>query len=104
METKHTPGPWITFVPNVGDPQEKDERGNLYWEIRPESLAFDSTYLDVTGWMSESNARLIAAAPELFEALKKLVGYHDGMVGDYHIENHALPEARAAIAKATGAA
>jgi hypothetical protein len=58
-------------------------------------------------YLSEADARLIAAAPELLEALK--MGYTDTM--DYiqrnHLSgaenNHWLVLARAAIAKATGA-
>lgn len=47
----------------------------------------------------EANARLIAAAPEMLEALKRVTGYFmksGGVIGD-------LPFIREAIAKAEGA-
>jgi hypothetical protein len=102
---KHTPGPW--FVPFR-------ERGNLYVEakIRPgwlqEVAACGPT--EIQGQQA-ANARLIAAAPELLEALKGAVTEllavvnslnaeqmpHDG--DDFH---ERLGAALAAIAKATG--
>lgn len=45
----------------------------------------------------EANARLIAAAPELLEALKRLVTTNEPS----HV-GHALEKARVAILKATG--
>ena len=68
MSAKHTPGPWIAQIPNIGeDPFERDERGNQYWEIKPAEMLFDGRYLDVTAWTSEANARLIAASPTMYE-------------------------------------
>ena len=73
MSAKHTPGPWIAQIPNIGeDPFERDERGNQYWEIKPAEMLFDGRYLDVTAWTSEANARLIAAAPELLAVLERV--------------------------------
>jgi hypothetical protein len=51
---------------------------------------------------TEANARLIAAAPDLLEALKVLADYLDERSGDN--ECRPLENARAAIAKATGEA
>lgn len=48
----------------------------------------------------EANARLIAAAPELFEALEELEAL--GSLEIPHRRNAALLKARAAIAKAKG--
>ena len=106
MSAKHTPGPWIAQIPNIGeDPFERDERGNQYWEIKPAEMLFDGRYLDVTAWTSEANARLIAAAPELLEALQAILE-NDGGEGSKCFNAirlfDAREEARAAIAKATG--
>jgi len=47
----------------------------------------------------EANARLIAAAPELLDALKEILYY----IGDRKVATHgAMHRARDAIAKATG--
>ncbi|HDS1140228.1 TPA: hypothetical protein QDZ75_004306 [Stenotrophomonas maltophilia] len=53
----------------------------------------------------EANARLIAAAPELLEALKDLIGWVPGGV-HFHTDapQRAVERASAAIAKATGEA
>ncbi len=52
---------------------------------------------------SESNARLIAAAPELLEALEDLIlDAEKQMKNPSHHMLFSLPKARAALAKATG--
>ncbi len=50
--------------------------------------------------VDQANARLIAAAPEILEALKLL----EGMIEETGDNKHDLAAARAAIAKAEGAA
>lgn len=60
METKHTPGPWSCDhgdTPTVYPDNDKD-----YGIIA-----------DVYGDQAQANARLIAAAPELLEALKEML-------------------------------
>ncbi len=83
--TKHTPGPWH-FGPTAGHHD---------FAIYPEATGKD---LALSRGTNEANARLIAAAPELLEALKTMAdGYHRG---DF---KHAVhQDAIAAIAKATG--
>jgi len=67
-EIKHTPGPWVA-KPSVvaGDP--------TVWIITPvasDGLGWvDGRYLSVTGCIAEEDARLIAAAPCLWEALEE---------------------------------
>ena len=58
METKHTPGPWKTFSPN----------GLLNIPIGTYKItvAFTSIDLEKRG-LSEANAKLIAAAPDLLK-------------------------------------
>jgi hypothetical protein len=89
----HTPGPW-TFD------NEPTDDGTWYVQ---DSDGRDGQW--VAEVANEANARLIAAAPELLEALKGLMGDHAaesrrrGFQPDDFLNYLA---ARAAIAKATG--
>ena len=67
---KHTPGPWFAW------------RNSCYWEISANNPDLKKFSLDIgnvcssapsdrDGGLQEANARLIAAAPELLEALIK---------------------------------
>ena len=99
--TKHTPGPWECYIPFIGvNSNDTDDKGNYYWQIEPKTITFDEQYLCITGWMSEANARLIAAAPELLEALITVVL---NAPEPYCSITRAIDaQCRAAIAKATG--
>ena len=89
LQSSFTPGPWTQGTTTEGkccvwlaghvDPQ--NDMGPV------------ETWIDCN---SEANARLIAAAPELLDALETIV--------DYMWDNECRPleKARAAIAKATG--
>jgi len=83
-ETKHTPGPWHT----AGDQgvQIRSQRDQIakVWTMRGNE------------W--KANARLIAAAPELLEALARYVQQD---IAHGMTENNLHRTARAAIAKAT---
>lgn len=108
MNTTHTPGPWRIDY-NGEDPEFAAPRikGNSV-----ENVAFIPAYEHPRAEM-DANARLIAAAPELLEALRALLSDYEGTLeslNDYRVgsEGHsAIPEdassvaARAAIAKAT---
>lgn len=94
---KHTPGPWR----DVGDGYVEAQSAPLKFR----SGWYDSAYLTADSkdeW--EANARLIAAAPELLEALEGLLEYCGGSVADEHLDEDELKAARAAIAKARGEA
>jgi hypothetical protein len=89
--SKHTPGPWkaddkgkAVFIPLRAHHCEQlgIQVGFVSWEDDKESLA---------------NARLIAAAPELLEALKRIADPRN-----VHFAGDAQVVARAAIAKAEG--
>lgn len=84
--TKHTPGPWM--VGHFNDVRTRDGY---------RSLANVSSYFELP---AEANARLIAAAPELLEALEafKAIDAFDGWHPKYR---DAIAKAEAAIAKAT---
>lgn len=89
--SKHTPGPW-----KVAKPRKSYRDGNMmYGIVGPECVS------DYEDWgFTEANARLIAAAPELLEALRNLVEAATHHQADARA---ALAKARAAIAKAEAA-
>jgi hypothetical protein len=91
----HTPGKWFTT---------QQGHSTIYVEARigggmlQEVAACGPT----EAWQQqEANARLIAAAPELLEALKFFV-YHPGVTHLCTANSKAMVDAVAAIAKATG--
>ncbi|KAB2888967.1 MAG: hypothetical protein F9K35_19975 [Burkholderiaceae bacterium] len=94
MEAKHTPGPWELR-------NEFGMQGLVY------PAGAESPVAAVTGYyarckQSEPNARLIAAAPELLEALASLCIQHSEADLREDPDLHAaVKRARAAIAKAT---
>lgn len=97
MSGKHTPGPWVLDGHNLSSIIHcVKERGN------PEAKHLCGDYETIARCEDENwkaNARLIAAAPDLLEALE--------MCLDCLAENgvkEAQEKARAAIEKATGAA
>jgi hypothetical protein len=86
MTTQHTPGPWEILY---NDPQEE------YWVTRPH---YDAGPAKIVYHIED--ARLIAAAPDLLEALKEMLDNHEDACTGYG--EGAAEKARAAIAKATG--
>lgn len=90
--SKHTPGPW-----RVSTDSRTDEEGLTYVSgLNIESDAGEIVGCEgIEAWKdnAEANARLIASAPDLLEALQWFV---------LPINNKAHNAARAAIAKATG--
>ena len=89
--SQHTPGPWHSDVPCSRELTCRNIRGN------------NGEHVAKVGWMDFSegqeidlaNARLIAAAPDMLEALKAVVRVADRKTDEFD-------RARAAIAKATG--
>jgi hypothetical protein len=101
-EAKHTPGPWVfledgrTETPeNACEPlticgPKADDLANVY--------SNDDATVSIARAQAVANARLIAAAPDLLEALLNVMAMESlwGRTG-------TIPDqARAAIAKATG--
>jgi hypothetical protein len=86
METKPTPGPW-KFVP---------------WHIAegPSEVRAPEGWLVCTT-ASDDDARLIAAAPDLLTSCKDLLLRCADPAEEFG-PNHAVTQARAAIAKAEG--
>jgi hypothetical protein len=89
MTTSHTPGPWLHI--GQGDVVARSDK---YCGGEKDIASVFLTRNDE----DEANANLIAAAPDLLEALKRLMG------GTTTLQDaqEAAQEARAAIAKATG--
>ena len=90
---QHTPGPW-RFSSHPYD-------GN-YMRIHCSSDPSGGDSL--RGYCGEANARLIAAAPDLLEALKLCEGNISSLLASKHpkVFGEWLYVVRAAIAKATG--
>lgn len=86
----HTPGPWGICPSFGGNPDAFSI--SVVGDDRLIATAWDRTPFDEAN-PAEANARLIAAAPELLEALEYLVSLGGG---------DCLDIARAAIAKARG--
>lgn len=98
----HTPGPWVAQVDTVRKSVRAPGRaaqGPLFL-IR---VLRDSSFGPGDAGEAQviANARLIAAAPELLEALQNLLAVYNGEGGTRY---HAGDIASAAIAKATGLA
>jgi hypothetical protein len=86
MTTKHTPGPWSERIRNDLDATIQGAGGEI--------VAFvNLIHCDGFG---NDNTRLIAAAPDLLAALKRLLD--PGFSGRHSAEQ----QARAALAKAEG--
>lgn len=75
--SKHTPGPWEA-VPSASRRHHWDIYGSEWNGSEPNR--YKTSVAQTSNWMpsdppeeSEANARLIAAAPELLEAVKALV-------------------------------
>lgn len=114
MTTKFTPGPWeIERYECRADAEDvKARQAKKIWEIFwkfPTAIGplmanehhWAGMYLDV----EEADARLIAAAPDLLEALQNIAEYWNQDQNEAAMADacwHAIHTARAAIAKATG--
>jgi hypothetical protein len=88
MSTQHTPGPWTFYRRSSCD------RGDSYGVRAPAPHHWVIPTLNI----NPADARLIAAAPDLLEALKDALCALECCGKDYL----AASKAQAAIAKATG--
>jgi hypothetical protein len=102
MKTGFTPGPWEhDFASGIRD----GHAALIEYFVRrygdDVAIAADIVNPD-TGTPSEANARLIAAAPELLEALEAFVAWHSNPAMPHNDIVEITEKARAAIAKARG--
>lgn len=96
--SKHTPGPWVVD----GDVIRGDQQRNGSISVAS-MLDVSYPYGRRAGESKHANAHLIAAAPELLEALELLLSYTltcEAMLNSKPAGQ--IDIARAAIAKATG--
>jgi hypothetical protein len=104
-DVKHTPGPW-EFGPGYAP---GDSTFELFAPGGRQVIAqcsYENMWLSTyDGETDAANARLIASAPDLLEALKRMVEIDDDeVVMDTDSVKERLSAARAAIARATGEA
>lgn len=99
----HTPGPW-RYEPEAANRGDAFDRFSISGGIANEE---GELQLDITDFMTQADASLIAAAPDLLAIVKEMVEviewsekrtrpHWDGSVS----ENSTLGRARAAIARA----
>lgn len=99
MVSKHTPGPWQTLAEEFDRPYIRVRGTQVGWRYKianvltPVYEGVHSKEADET----RANASLIAAAPDLLEALEAQLA-----VTDWSEQEKANELARAAIAKAEG--
>ena len=93
MNTKHTPGPW-----HIGVRQPNSDKF-IYGKDGTEVANCDR--LTNFAHENEANARLIAAAPDLLELVRRMGAHIADQCGEGLVHPLAA-EARALIAKATG--
>lgn len=90
-QATHTPGPW-----HVGIKQAEQ----IVYDAKGNAVANATTYyFDSTKELCHANARLIASAPDLLEALKQC--HHAMLLTDLSCKHPAFEMAQAAILKAT---
>jgi len=102
-EKQHTPGPWV-----AGGPRYDNKPRVWVADSQGRSIAYmDRVYYGEPG-NALANATLMAAAPDLREALERLLDRYTGLInsgdaGFWNPETEAeVIAARAALARATG--
>lgn len=102
MSAQHTPGPWRPLPAEQGEHPFShvvyaENYGVVgYWKGRKDH------HINADWCLTEADARLIAAAPDLLDALQRMVDWAGDM--PHTSERLDVIVARVAIAKATGAA
>ena len=92
--SKHTPGPWEAFT---------EDSFSGWWAIR--QITDDGLNHEVgssDGGFDEADARLMAAAPDLLEALQAMVQWQMDSMSGKETNGYPGTQAMAAIRKALG--
>ena len=87
--SKHTPGPWT-----------HEGHGDITGTENGRKYDVACVYLRLPAGRQEANAKLMAAAPDLLNALIEIVSADDA----HELTQKHIESARATIAKATGGA
>lgn len=105
--SKHTPGPW-NFDSGYIDTHAVDDDGSTDYIILAElHSTFGPDKYGVNQWMLppeeyEANGRLIAAAPEMLEALQMFLAYNDQGAPLSFDTDAMWAKARSVVAKIEG--
>ena len=96
MAVKHSRAPWV-----LDGPDTEHIAGDGYRCINSAG-GWQDAELQLSGWMLEADARLIAAAPDLLAALQAMVAHYPAGINT--MLDEASTAAHAAIDRAIGAA
>ena len=96
MAEKFTPGPWKVQRTNQGVFIEGNVEKPIGYLAQVRGI-----YRDGNRVMEDANAALIAAAPELYEALKNIASYIGDLPRHYNFQDE-YDQAETALAKARG--
>jgi hypothetical protein len=103
VSAQHTPGPWV--VPSGPGSTNNGSRRQSVWTANGDIQIANCQSESLSLAANSANARLIAAAPELLEALRVMVDtFIDASGSHCWVEDSAMIRANEAIAKATGSA
>lgn len=92
MKTQHTPAPWT-----IKEHEDKNHGIDITEGDNGKVIANVTSHFIAEHTEAQANAKLIAAAPELLEALKELIEY----LGEEWQQDQFIIKAQAAINKAT---
>lgn len=109
MELKHTPGPWFAEDDDWTDGEDAlitcESREGMVSVAKVEGGGSESGYDSDFSEEQMANAKLIAAAPELLEALQDALYRLDVLISngqEVYLDVLARDKSKSAIAKATG--
>jgi len=94
--TKHTPGPWHEFAPDILEHGIDQTYRSI---VGGDGVFYHGTGFVMTGFVKSEDARLMAAAPELLDELKNL---HMAFMQGWRPDNQCLERIAALIAKVEG--
>lgn len=96
MNTQHTKAPWEIEYDN-----SDCNSGGQWYNVGPAKVEFPYNCGEKSQAEAKANTKLIAAAPELLEALKDLVIFDNDSMEFHNINDKGLKKAVLAIKKAT---